>query len=151
MKRKILVVSGPNLNLLGTRQPEIYGPDTLDVIQSRLLKHFADRDVELRFFQSNHEGEIVDQIQKAREWADGIVLNPGAYSHYSYAIRDAISGVKLPAVEIHLSNIHARESFRHNLVVAPVCVGTVLGFGWRSYLWGIEALLAHLEDSAKPR
>lgn len=151
MKFNILVVSGPNLNLLGTRQPEIYGPDTLDAIQSRLLKHFESREVELRFFRSNHEGAIVDQIQQAREWADGIVMNPGAFSHYSYAIRDAVSGVKLPAVEIHLSNVHARESFRHNLVVAPACVGTVLGFGWRSYLWGIEALLSHLGDSAESR
>jgi len=149
MKFNVLVLNGPNLNLLGTRQPEIYGSDTLDAIQSRLLKNFAAREVELRFFQSNHEGAIIDEIQQAREWADGIVMNPGAFSHYSYAIRDAVSGVKLPTVEIHLSNVHAREPFRHNLVVTPVCVGTVLGFGWRSYLWGIEALLAHLEDSAK--
>lgn len=144
MTARILVLSGVNLNLLGTRQPEIYGRETLDEIQQRLQQHFAGRDVELRFFQSNHEGEIVEQIQQARTWADGIVLNPGAYSHYSIAIRDAIASVNLPVVEVHLSNIHARESFRHNLVVAPVCVGSIVGFGWRSYLWGVEALLAHL-------
>lgn len=144
MGTRILVLSGVNLNLLGTRQPEIYGRETLDEIQQRLQQHFAGRDVELRFFQSNHEGEIVEQIQQARTWADGIVLNPGAYSHYSIAIRDAIASVNLPVVEVHLSNIHARESFRHNLVVAPVCVGSIVGFGWRSYLWGVEALLAHL-------
>jgi len=144
MTVRILVLSGVNLNLLGTRQPEIYGRDTLEEIQRRLEQHFAGRDVELRFYQSNYEGEIVEQIHKAREWANGIVLNPGAYSHYSLAIRDAISSVNLPVVEVHLSNIHARESFRHNLVIAPVCVGSVVGFGWRSYLWGVEALLAHL-------
>ncbi len=144
MTVRILVLSGVNLNLLGTRQPEIYGRDTLEEIQRRLEQHFAGRDVELRFYQSNYEGEIVEQVHKAREWANGIVLNPGAYSHYSLAIRDAISSVNLPVVEVHLSNVHARESFRHNLVIAPVCVGSVVGFGWRSYLWGVEALLAHL-------
>ncbi len=144
MTKRILVLSGPNLNLLGTRQPEIYGRETLDEIRRNLEQHFADRDVELRFHQSNYEGEIIEQIQQARTWADGIVMNPGAYSHYSIAIRDAIASVNVPVVEVHLSNIHARESFRHNLMIAPVCVGCVVGFGWRSYLWGIEALLAHL-------
>lgn len=145
MTKRILVLSGPNLNLLGTRQPEIYGRETLDEIRRNLEQHFASRDVELRFHQSNYEGEIIEQIQQARTWADGIVMNPGAYSHYSIAIRDAIAGVNVPVVEVHLSNIHARESFRHNLMIAPVCVGCVVGFGWRSYLWGVEALLAHLE------
>lgn len=144
MTTRILVLNGVNLNLLGTRQPEIYGRDTLHDIQQRLAEHFAGRAVELRFHQSNHEGEIVEQIHQARTWADGIVLNPGAYSHYSIAIRDAISSVNLPVVEVHLSNIHARESFRHNLMIAPVCIGSIVGFGWRSYLWGVEALVAHL-------
>jgi len=146
MSRKILVLSGSNLNLLGTREPEIYGSDTLDTIHARLSAHFESREVELRFFQSNSEGDLMDAIHEARSWADGIVINPGAYSHYSYAVRDAISGVGLPAVEIHLSNIHKREAFRHTLVVAPACVGSVLGFGWRSYLWGVEALLSYLSD-----
>ena len=146
MKKRILLINGPNLNLLGTRQPGIYGSDTLGEIEARLREHFAARDVDLRFFQSNHEGEIIDQIHDARNWADGIALNAGAYSHYSYAIRDAITAANLPVVDIHLSNVHARETFRHNLVITPVCVGTVAGFGWRSYVWGIEALLAHLES-----
>lgn len=146
MSRKILVISGPNLDLLGTREPEIYGSDTLDSIHARLAAHFEERDVELRFFQSNSEGDLIDAIHEAHTWADGIVINPGAYAHYSYAVRDAISGVGLPAVEIHLSNIHKRETFRHTLVVAPVCVGSVLGFGWRSYLWGVEALLSYLGE-----
>jgi 3-dehydroquinate dehydratase-2 len=149
MTKHILLISGPNLNLLGTRQPEIYGSDTLDSIQARLLEHFANRDVELRCFQSNHEGEIIDKIHEARSWADGIALNAGAYSHYSYAIRDAIAAVSLPAVDIHLSNVYARDAFRHNLVITPVCVGSVGGFGWRSYLWAIEALLAYLENPAQ--
>jgi 3-dehydroquinate dehydratase-2 len=150
MTYSILVMNGPNLDILGIRDPSIYGPDRLETIQSRLVEHFTGRDVELRFFQSNSEGALIDEIHRAREWADGIVINPGAYGHYSIAIRDAISGVKLPAVEIHLSNVHAREPFRHNLVVTPVCVGTVLGFGWRSYLWGAEALLAYLSDRGEP-
>lgn len=146
MSHTILVLSGPNLNLLGTREPEVYGSDSLDTIQARLSEHFEGRGVELRFFQSNSEGELIDAIQEARNWADGIVINPGAYSHYSYALRDAVSGVALPTVEIHLSNIHKREAFRHTLVIAPVCVGSVFGFGWRSYLWGVEALLSYLSD-----
>jgi 3-dehydroquinate dehydratase-2 len=141
------VLSGPNLNLLGEREPEVYGSDTLDTIHTRLSKHFEGRGVELRFFQSNSEGDLIDAIHEARNWADGIVINPGAYAHYSYGVRDALSGIGLPAVEIHLSNIHKRESFRHTLVVAPVCVGSVLGFGWRSYLWGVEALLSYLGDA----
>lgn len=151
MTKRILLINGPNLNLLGTRQPEIYGSDTLDAIQARLREHFTRQDVELRFFQSNHEGEIIDRIHEARSWADGIALNAGAYSHYSYAIRDAITAVKLPVVDIHLSNVHARDPFRHNLVITPVCIGTVAGFGWRSYLWAVETLLAYLDDLSQKR
>lgn len=145
---KILLVHGPNLNLLGTREPEIYGTLTLDGINERMQGVAEKHGVELRAFQSNHEGAIVDAIQDARTWADGIVINPGAFSHYSLAIRDALEAVKLPIIEVHLSNVHAREAFRHKLVLTPVCVGMICGLGWRSYLCGVEALIGILEERA---
>jgi 3-dehydroquinate dehydratase II len=141
----IALLHGPNLNLLGTRETTIYGSTTILDIEAR-LREFAGTSHEIRSLQSNHEGALIDFIHEARNWADGILINPGAYTHYSYALRDAISGVKLPTVEVHLSNIHARETFRHTSVLAPVCVGQICGFGWRSYLWGLQALLAHIDE-----
>ncbi|HAS11846.1 MAG TPA: type II 3-dehydroquinate dehydratase [Acidimicrobiaceae bacterium] len=146
MTRRVLVLNGPNLNLLGTREPEVYGADTLDDVLERLRRHVEGRDVELRAVQSNIEGELVDALHEARTWADGVVFNPGAFTHYSIALRDAISGTGLAVVETHLSNVHAREEFRHRSVLAAVCLGVVAGFGADSYLVALDGLLRHLEQ-----
>jgi 3-dehydroquinate dehydratase II len=141
----IALLHGPNLNLLGTRETHIYGDMTLARINEHLVCTTADR-CTLRPFQSNHEGALIDYMHDARDWAQGILINPGAFTHYSYALRDAVAAVKLPTVEVHLSNVHARESFRHISVIAPVCVGQICGFGWRSYVLGLDALLAYLDE-----
>lgn len=142
--KKLLLLHGPNLNLLGTREPEVYGRLTLEEINQAAADYARKRHAELRAEQSNHEGALIDIMHVARNWADGVVFNPGAYTHTSVALRDAISAVKLPVVEIHLSNIHAREEFRHKSLLAPVCVGQICGFGWRGYLLAIDALLGYL-------
>jgi 3-dehydroquinate dehydratase-2 len=137
---RVLVIHGPNLNLLGTREPEIYGTTTLKEINERLTRRARELGIELETFQSNHEGEIVDKIAEARSSADAIVINPAAYTHTSVAIRDALAAVALPTVEVHLSNVHARESFRHELLIAPVVTGQIIGFGADSYTLALEAV-----------
>ncbi len=141
MTKHILLLHGPNLNLLGTRQPEIYGKMTLDDINAAVRRHIAPYEIELRIQQSNHEGELVGWLHEARGWADGVVFNPGAYTHTSVALRDAISATELPVIEVHLSNVHGREPFRHRSLLAGVCIGQIAGFGWHSYLLALDALL----------
>lgn len=141
---KILVINGPNLNLLGTREPEIYGSLTLEDINKELSLYANELGVEIEFYQSNIEGEIVNKIQWAKNNCNGIVINPAAYTHTSVAIRDAISAVSLPAVEIHISNIHNREDFRKNSFIAPVCIGQISGFGLDSYKLGLKAIINKL-------
>ena len=140
---KILIINGPNLNLTGEREVGHYGADTLDVINSRIEKAAGELGVSVEFFQSNHEGAIIDRLHSSRANASGdidaVIINAGAYTHYSYAIRDAISAIKLPVVEVHMSNIHAREAFRHESVIAPVCAGQICGFGWYSYILALHA------------
>ncbi len=143
---RILVLHGPNLNLLGRREVHIYGRVTLDEINAALQEYAAAHCAELRIRQSNHEGVLIDAIHEAMGWAEGLLINPGAYTHTSIALRDAIAGAGIPTVEVHLSNIYARETFRHRSWLTPVCVGQVCGFGWRSYLLGLEGLLGVLRD-----
>ncbi len=141
----ILILNGPNLNLLGTREPEVYGADTLDDIVAELRSLAAARGYDVDAVQSNVEGELVDALHTARTTAAGVVFNPGAYTHTSIALRDAISAVELPVVETHLSNVHAREEFRHTSMLTAVCLGVVGGFGRNSYRLALDALISHLD------
>jgi 3-dehydroquinate dehydratase-2 len=145
--KKVLVLHGPNLNMLGIREPGVYGQVSLEAINHNLLLTAKQHALELEVFQSNHEGQLIDQIHQAYGLKDGILINPGAFTHYSYAIRDALSAVNLPAVEVHLSNIHKRESFRHTSVTAPVVIGQIAGFGAYSYQLGLLALLQYFDEN----
>ena len=141
MKKKIFVIHGPNLNMLGIREPEFYGTLTMDEINASLAELAKSLNVELDFFQSNSEGALIDKIQSAYQNADGIIINPGAYTHYSYAIRDALSAVMLPAIEVHLSDINAREEFRRISVTKPVCKAQISGLGKEGYLLALRELM----------
>ena len=150
MGMKIAVLNGPNLQLLGSRKVEVYGRVTLQTIEASLRSVAQELGVEMTFFQTNHEGALVDAIaQAAADGCDGIVINPAAYTHTSVAVRDAIEGVRLPAIEIHLSNIHAREGFRHDSMTAPVCIGQIAGLGADGYEWAFRALVRYIEQKHK--
>lgn len=142
----VLILNGPNLNLLGTRQPEVYGSTTLDDIKASCEKHGQAKDLSVTFEQTNHEGALVDLIHAARGVHDGIILNAGAYTHTSIALMDAIASVELPAIELHLSNVHAREDFRHKSYIAKVSIGIICGFGAHGYLLAMDAMKARIED-----
>ena len=135
---KILILHGPNLNLLGIREPEIYGSLTLAEINLKLSQIGEELGIEIRASQANGQGELIDALQEATKWADGVVFNPGAYTHTSLALRDAISSIQIPVIEVHLSNIFSREDFRNRSLIAPVCVGSITGFGWRSDVLSVK-------------
>ncbi len=143
---KILILHGPNLNLLGTREPEVYGSMTLDDINKKMIELGKELGAEIKCQQSNHEGALIDALQDARTWASGVVFNPGGYTHTSVALRDTISAIQIPVIEAHLSNVYAREEFRHISMISAVCKGKVVGFGWRSYELGLRGLI----DIIKP-
>lgn len=145
--KKILVIHGPNLNLLGEREPEVYGTDSFESINDEIVQNAEALGFECEIFQSNHEGAIIDKLHEARKIFDGIVLNAGAYTHYSYAIRDAVSAIKIPVVEVHLSDINAREGFRANSVIEEVCIAQISGHGKKSYFLGLERLAEHFNQN----
>lgn len=150
MSCRILVLNGPNLNLLGTRETDVYGTATLKSILAEIRTAASEHGVEIYDIQSNSEGALIDALQEARTRANGVIFNPGAFTHYSIALRDAIASISVPVVETHLSNVHAREEFRHESVVSAVCLGVVAGFGADSYLVAFEALRRHLAHQASP-
>ena len=148
---RILVINGPNLNMLGTRQPEIYGRQTLAGIETAVSERATQLGAEVRCFQSNHEGALIDFLQAEAETADGIVINAGAYGHYSIALRDTLVATRLPVVDVHISNVYAREPFRHHSVIAGIATGQVSGLGWRGYVVAVEALIQNLRDPRPDR
>jgi 3-dehydroquinate dehydratase-2 len=147
---RVLVLNGPNLNLLGEREPHLYGSATLDAILEQVRQHAATRQIEIEHLQSNHEGALIDALHQARGRVHGVILNAGTLTHTSYALRDAIAALQIPTVEVHLTNIYAREEFRRHSVIAPVCVGQISGFGALSYLLAVDALHAILSRSTPP-
>jgi 3-dehydroquinate dehydratase-2 len=143
---KILILHGPNLNLLGTREPEVYGSMTLEDINNKLIDLGKELGAEIKCLQSNHEGALIDALHDARTSANGVVFNPGGFTHTSIALRDGISAIQIPVIEVHLSNVYAREEFRHVSMISAVCKGKVVGLGWRSYALGLRALVELLQD-----
>ena len=142
---KLLVINGPNLNMLGIREPDVYGRETYDSLVEKIKAYCDEKGIEVQFVQSNHEGALVDAIQGAYGCMDGIVINPAAYTHTSVALRDALAAVKIPTVEVHLSNIASRDEFRHNSLTLPVSLGVIAGFGADGYLLALRALVSHFE------
>ncbi len=140
MVKNILVIHGPNLNLLGEREPGIYGEASIDSLNSSIIDRAKEQGLKCEIFQSNHEGAIIDKLHAAREKFDGVIINAGAYTHYSYAIRDAIAAIKIPCIEVHISNVFARDEFRAKSVIAPVCKGSICGFGFGSYYLAVQAM-----------
>jgi 3-dehydroquinate dehydratase II len=144
--KSILLLHGPNLNLLGAREPDVYGSLSIDDINARIQSAGRDIGIEVRCLQSNHEGVLIDALHEARNWAAGVIFNPGGYTHTSVALRDAIAAIGIPVVEVHLSNVYAREEFRHTSLISAVCKGKISGFGWHSYWLGLMALKEILGD-----
>lgn len=138
---KILILHGPNLNLLGSREPEVYGSMTMDEINEKVIALGKELGIDVKCQQSNHEGALIDALHDARTWANGVVFNPGAYTHTSVALRDAISSIQIPVIEVHISNVYAREKFRYQSMISAVCKGKIVGLGWRSYTLGLRALI----------
>lgn len=145
--RRVLVLHGPNLNLLGEREPGVYGSLSMAEIDRRLCDLGSSLGLEVQSFQSNSEGGLIDALHEARPWAAGVVFNPGGYTHTSIALRDAVTAIRIPVVEVHLSNVHSREKFRRRSMVAPACLGSITGFGWYSYALGLYALAEHLKGT----